>query len=124
MITYDVWKQRYKAGYIEFDHELIEGYAGLLRKSSDHKGGCADASTRGCKEKWAADAWFRRFDENSNPTTDSDHETAAPFTYHVCRLMRESDGAKEVDFGPSFSWYNSDSIEHIAGGYLYAQCKR
>lgn len=122
-ITYDQWKRQYSAGWFEYDHELIEGYAGLLKKRSEQKGGCSDASTRGCKEKWAADAWFLRWNESSNPTI-ADYEEAAPFTYQVCRLMRESDGANETDIGPGFTWYNQDSIEHIAGGYLYAQCKR
>lgn len=107
------------------DHELIEGYAGLLRKISDARGGCADSSMRGCKERWAADAWFLRFNESSNPTTE-DYEESAPFTYQICRLMRESDGSitQNQDFGPSYTWYNEDSIEHVAGSYLYAQCKR
>jgi hypothetical protein len=114
-ITYKEWKTAHRAGWYEFDHELIESYAGLLKKRSEQKGGCADASSRGCKEKWAADAWFLRWDESSNPTM-VDYEEAAPFTYQICRLMRESDGAKEVDIGPGFTWYNQDSIEHIAGG--------
>ena len=124
-MTYDVWKQGYSTGWFEYDHELIESYASLLKKLSEQKGGCADASTRGCKEKWAADAWFLRFNESSNPTIE-DHEQAAPFTYQVCRLMRESDGSisQNIDFGPSYSWFNADSVEHVTGSYLYSQCKR
>lgn len=38
--------------------------------------------------------------------------------------MRESAGANETDIGPGFTWYNPDTVEHLAGGYLYAQCKR
>ena len=38
--------------------------------------------------------------------------------------MRESDGANATDIGPGFSWYNRDSVEYLAGGYLYSQCKR
>ena len=125
-ITYDQWKrQNSGAGWIEYDIELVESYAGLLRKRSDQQGGCADASSRGCKERWAADSWFLRFDESSNPTIE-DPEEAAPFTYHICRLMRESDGAIKMDqdFGPSFSWFTKDSVEYISGSYLYSQCKR
>jgi hypothetical protein len=116
-MTYDQWRRQYSAGWFEFDHELIEGYAGLLKKRSEQKGGCSDASTRGCKEQMAADAWFLRWNESSNPTI-ADYEEGAPFTYQVCRLMRESDGSvvRDHDFGPDYSWYNQDSIEYIAGG--------
>ena len=114
-ITYNEWKRKYSAGWFNFDHDLIEGYAGLLKKRSEQQGGCADASTRGCKEQIAADAWFLRWNESSTPTTE-DTEEAAPFTFAICRLMRESDGAADQDIGPGFTYFNADSIEHIAGG--------
>ena len=124
-IAFLEWKDKYRTGWLDYDHELIERYASLLDKRSEQKGGCADASTRGCKEKWASDAWFLRWEEGETPVLE-DYEEAAPFTFHVCRLMRESGGAQDtdMDIGTGYTWYNPDSVEHITGSYLYSQCKR
>jgi hypothetical protein len=117
-LRFNVWKQRYAAGYAEFDVDIVQAYAGLFAKRSQQMGGAAGGEDASMAHQ-AAEAWFLR--DPALPDT----EQAAQFTYFACRIWRNSDAQQGLsDSAGNFDEFASGSLAQISTSWAYETCKR
>jgi hypothetical protein len=111
------WSAIY-TGYQEYDLDIVQAYAGLLKERSETIGASANGKTGALMED-AANAWFER--EPTLPET----EQAARFYHDMCKLWRDSKaGESDQDEPQRFADFASGSIEHITSSWAYETCKK
>ena len=86
------WKANFPQSYVEFDVDIVQGFAGWMAKRSEEEGGAATAE--GGQALMAANAWNLR-----DPALPHE-EQAASFHFHMCKAMRESDAGAKDDETP------------------------
>lgn len=111
------WASRYKAGYAEFDPELVEAYAAKMRQRAEELGGAAGGQ-KGEEVNETANAWFER-----KETLPYD-EQAAQFTFMMCRMMREYTVLQEDESPQKYSDHAVDSISYITSKWAWDSCRR
>ena len=116
-LPFQRWSAIY-TGYQEYDLDIVQAYAGLLKERSETIGASANGNTGALMED-AANAWFER--EPTLPET----EQAARFYHDMCKLWRDSKaGESDQDEPQRFADFASGSIEHITSSWAYETCKK
>ena len=117
-LSFNVWKDRYKRGYQQFDIDIVQSYAEKMITRGTLMGGSAGGSdAEGALD--AGNAWFER-----DQTLPHD-EQAARFTHAMCRMWRESDaGNSNSDVAHRYSEHPSGSIAYVTSSWALESCKR
>lgn len=116
-LPYGRWRARgYEAGFGERDGRIFDAYAAKLISRSKEIG---TAASRHFPELvQAAHNW--------EAVRGNEDEKAAAFVYHACRNYRQEAAARgeEEDAPSSYHMLEPNSVQQIAGQFLFESCKR